>query len=454
MGAMSRARGAGRSLLANGFGFKKWVRLRWMPSLAASLMTLVVAGRGISVLPLRFDEFFSLNAVVNGPLNSLGSEGPLVPFYSILWLWSLGGEWTSDLWLRSLSLLAIVLTAAITAQIARQFGGLATAYIAGLLFALNPGIQFTAQDARPYSIGILLFTYAAFLLLSALNSERIAHWIALSTVLFLATLIMPNGLVFLIPLLLLYGYVKPRFYLSKPFLIALLPTLVLIVVGVVALGPTISTMRASLPSPLGTWIPTGVIWIGIAEAESYGAPGTFAAVLLVLAALTPPGRRVLWGALLSVLAVWVISQGPSSQWMGRTFVTLLPVVAVAAAIAVARLDRRAMSAVIAVAILFAIPGYTAVRIWDSPADLRLASQILEQEAAPTDQIFGDGYMGQGRPFELAAGLSHYASKKPTWEVTTKPTSEFWLLYPNYPCEEIFSADVLGGMRLRRCAAPE
>lgn len=434
-------------------GWKQWLSKPWTSSAITMLLTAVVAGRGISDLPLRFDEFFSLTAVVTDPRNSLTHEGPIFPYYGLLWLWSLGGQWTSDVWLRSLSLLAVVMTAALMARIAGSFAGVKASYIAGLLFALNPGVHFVAQDARPYAVGMFLFTWAAYALLRGIDEGRTRSWIAFAVILFVATLTMPNGLLMFVPLTLLYSYRQPGFFLSKPFLLTLAPTVLLVVSGIAVFAAGISTMRESLPNPVLSWIPTGVIWTGIAEAESYGAPGTFAAVLLLLAALTARGRRVLWGVLGSVLLVWVLSQWPASHWMGRTFVSFLPLVSIAAAFGVAKMQRRQGAAALVVAVLFALPGYTAVRLWGAPADLRLATQIIEREAKPTDQIFGDGYLGQGRAFELAAGLEHYGSTKPPWEVTAKPTREFWLLYGDFPCEEIFSQDVLGGMNLRKCAAP-
>jgi len=432
---------------------QRWLTRPWAPPAFAALLAAVIAGRGISALPLRFDEFFSLTAVVTDPRISITHEGPLVPYYTVLWLWTLGGELTSDTWLRVLSLVAVIATAVVTALIAKRLAGVLVAYAAAGLFALNPGVHFVAQDARPYALGMLLFTAAAFVLLRAVEGSQRGDWVGFSVLVLLGTVMMPNGLIIFAPLTLLYSQIRPRFFVAKRFLLALVPTVLLLIVGIVAFSSAIATMRASLPSPAVSWIPTGVIWTGIAEAESYGAPGTFAAVLLVLAGLTAPGRRVLWGVLGSVLLVWVISQGPSSQWMGRTFITFIPLVTIAAAFAVARMKRTEIIAVMVVTVLLAGPGYTAVRLWDAPADLRLATEVIEREADATDQIFGDGYLGEGRSFELAAGVKHYAATEPPWEVTTEPTREFWLLYPDYPCEELFSEDVRGGMNLRRCAAP-
>ena len=425
-----------------------------MPSLVAAGLVGIFAGRGIGDLALSFDEFFSLNAIVRDPRNSIGSEGPIFPYYAVLWVWSGGGEWTNDVWLRAPSLLSAMGAAALTAQIARRFAGLKAAYASGLLFALNPGVHFVAQEARPYSLGLLLFTAAAFALLRALDQRRLWYWASFSIVLLMATAVMPNGLVIFVPLVALYSAIWSRFFFSRHFVLSVVPAALLVVLQLIVFASQISTMRASLPRPSVTWLPTGVIWAGISEAESYGAPGTFAAVLLVLAALSVLGRRILWSSLAVVALVFLFSLGPSSHYMGRTFVTLLPLVSVAAAFSVVRLDRRAMTATVAVAVLFAMPGYTAVRLWDSAADLKLATQIVEREAEATDQIFGDGYLGAGRPYELAAGISHYSSTIPPWEVTTEPTREFWLLYPDYPCEELYSEEVLGDMKLRRCAAPE
>lgn len=432
----------------------RWAGKPWMPSFVTALLAAVVMGRGLGSLPLSFDEFFSLSAVVSDPRNILVHEAPLFPFYAVLWLWTLGGEWTSDVWLRALSLVSAIGATAITTQIARRFGGILVAYVAGLLFVLNPGIQFAARDARPYALGLLMFVAAALALLRALDRQRLGSWVNYSLLLFLATLVMPNGLVYFIVLVLLYDFLHKNFFVSRAFVLSLIPTALLVVFGVLLYSSAISSMRASLPSPRVDWFPTGVIWSGIAEAESYNAPGTMAAILLVLACLTSPGRRAMWGSLATILLVFLVSLGPSSQWMGRTFITLIPLLSLAAALGVVKLDRRALTGVLVVTLLLAVPGYRAIRLpHDSPADLRLATQIIEQESEATDQIFGDGYLGEGRAYELAAGLRHYGSKEPLWEVTTEPTRAFWLLYPDYPCAELFSQDVRGGMSLRRCAAP-
>jgi len=378
-----------------------------------------------------------------------------MPYYAALWLWTFGGGLTDDAWLRSLSLVSVVATAVLTTVLARKLGGVKVAYLTGVLFALNPGVHFAAHDARPYALGLLIFVLAAVALLTAVDSGRPWRWISFSALLLVGTTVMPNGLVLLIPLLFVLHSDHPNLLRSRALWLSLVPTAVVVITSVSLLvGGSFSAMREWLPSPQILWAPTGVIWAVIGESESVGAPHGFAAALLVLSALTVLGRRILLGSLIVVLVVWVFSQGPSSFWIGRAFITLIPLLTLAAALGLAKLSRKGLIAGLVVIVILAIPGYTAVRLpREGYADMRLAAQIIEQEAAETDQIFGYGYLGQGLQYELAGGLSQYASQAPTWEVTREPTRPFWILYGDYPCEEIFSAEVRGQMSVRRCAAP-
>ena len=432
----------------------KWLRKPWMPVLFASLLTAVLAGRGISGRALSFDEFFSLTAVTTDLRSGL-AEVPLLPYYAVLWVWTFGGEVTNDGWLRALSLVSVVVAAAVTVAFAVRLAGVRVAYLAAVLFALNPGISFAAQDARPYALGLAFFAGASYALVRALDRQQRRLWWAFAVLLLIGVVLAPNGVIVLLPLLWLLRGRYPHLLRCRALFLSLLPVAILIIAGVALLASgSFSAMREWLPSPQLLWLPTGAIWAAIGESEFVGAPHGFAAALLLLTTLSAAGRRVLWGSLLAVLLVWVFSQGPSSFWIGRAFITLIPLITVAAALGLTRISRRGLVAALVVLLILAVPGYTAVRLpREGYADLRLAAQIIERESEDSDQIFGNGYLGQGLQYELAVGVDQYGTSEPVWEVTREPTRPFWILYDDYPCDETFSIDVRGGVELRRCAAP-
>lgn len=99
------------------------------------LVTSVTCLRGSTWLPLSVDEYYSLHAVTEG-LSQHFWELPLIPYYGLLWAWTLGGSAVSDLWMRGLSIAAIASTAGFVASSAYKIAGRRAAYLAGMGVAL------------------------------------------------------------------------------------------------------------------------------------------------------------------------------------------------------------------------------------------------------------------------------------------------------------------------------
>lgn len=434
----------------HGFG------IRWLTEIqthghliVAFILTAAVASRGVAARPLSFDEFFSLQAVTLDPL-ARTAELPLIPYYLLLWLWTLGGSLASDAWLRMFSVLAVAIAAVAAAGAAATLKSRRAGYVAGVLMALAPAVQAAGQDARPYAVGMALFATSTWFLAHALKVGSNSSWMGYGTSVILGAVVMPQGLIALLPQAALVWARKGKGG-TRPWVIALIPTFTLTVVGLVVLvvGP-FSGMHGWTPRPELLWLANGLLWVGNAEASSFGASEGFALGVIVLGLLSRDGRYLTWGAVLTAPLIWLLSQGPASFWMGRSFVAVVPVVVIAAALAVADLQRAALVSVIAVLVMASIPAYTTLRLpREGYADMRKVVEIIEGNANSNDSMFGNASDGYG----LHAALVHYGQTGLLLDTTIDPKGDFWLLYGEMQCDAIAEWDVGGDMTLRRCAAP-
>ena len=162
--------------------------------LAGSLMF----GIGIGGMPLWFDELAGVSVAQRGVgeiFEVLGNTDANMGFYYlILHFWLMAGD--SEVWLRVLSLLAAVATIPVTSILARRlFGdgvGLATGFVlAGSMFMVAH-----AQNARAYSLALLMVTLATLFFVDAMRRPRPVTFFAYGATSTLALYLSPlSGLV-------------------------------------------------------------------------------------------------------------------------------------------------------------------------------------------------------------------------------------------------------------------
>ena len=117
-----------------------------VPAMAA----LVIGLTHLTLRPLWTDELITISRVENGfgRLISDTWDLPLLPYYATVYIWTLGGQFTSDAWLRGLSLAMTVAAVTTCAAGIRRLYGPWTALVGGSLLAIAPSVAYYAQEGR------------------------------------------------------------------------------------------------------------------------------------------------------------------------------------------------------------------------------------------------------------------------------------------------------------------
>ncbi|MGW5521912.1 hypothetical protein [Gordonia sp. NPDC003950] len=138
------------------------------------LVTLAVVVVGVAVTsatglraPFWYDEAITATTVsrgIGGTVGILGhADGGFAGYTFLLSPWSSAGA-ESELWLRLPSLLAVLATIVLTAELGRRIAGGACGLVAALLVAVGGGIVAEyANEARPYAVVTALVTLVALL---------------------------------------------------------------------------------------------------------------------------------------------------------------------------------------------------------------------------------------------------------------------------------------------------
>ena len=162
------------------------------------LLGALVFGVGIGGMPLWFDELAGLSVAersVGEIVAVLGNTDANMGFYYlILHFWLMAGD--SEVWLRALSLVLAVATIPVTSILARRLFGDGVGLVAGFVLA---GSLFTvahAQNARAYSLALLMVTLATLFFFQAVQSRRPIAFMAYGACSTLALYLSPlSGLV-------------------------------------------------------------------------------------------------------------------------------------------------------------------------------------------------------------------------------------------------------------------
>jgi 4-amino-4-deoxy-L-arabinose transferase-like glycosyltransferase len=101
-------------------------------------------------------------------------------YYVLLHLWLLLGE--SEVAIRGFSLLTAVLTVPVVYALARRLFGQRFAGLASILLATNAFFIFYAQEARSYTLVLLLVSYSSLLFVKALDKSSWSLWLGYAMV--------------------------------------------------------------------------------------------------------------------------------------------------------------------------------------------------------------------------------------------------------------------------------
>ena len=119
---------------------------------------------------------------------------------------------------RSLSALFDIASIALTFFLAKRFIGQKGALIASFLYSISLSLIYASQDARPYSLHVLLALASAYMLIKALDNNKNSNWVG-----FVAAAIIGlyNHFLFVLFVGAMAAYVLLRFkeYINKPVIL-------------------------------------------------------------------------------------------------------------------------------------------------------------------------------------------------------------------------------------------
>ena len=418
----------------------------WIIPLVASLPYLF---RGIDSVGLWSDEFYTANAVTSG-FGASNDEPAYLPYYTVVWMLTGGGACTSEFCLRLPS--AVFMAAAIVAiaVTARKLAGPRAGVAAGLLVAISPAAQRFGQEARPFALATMLVSFATLALVVGSRTDRRLPWVMYSLLMTLSVLVLPTTLV------LVAGHAvilwkRPLDWLHyRRFALAWVGTLPILIAAGLWLSRAPSWRGYGdvfLVHPSNLWYGwSSLNASGIAEAVGVGE---LAMAVLILGALTRLGTQWIAAAFASGALIWLASFGPYSWFMGRFFVPLIGLGAVAAGIGLASLAAKRMWAILLVIAIALLPAYTANRApWARGPDFRTAIQTIESQWAARDsvEIAEDGQFG--------LAWSYYATSPERSEANAMSADRVWFLNDAFSCANPTTVRELGmGNALNRCDEP-
>lgn len=418
-------------------------------ALAPTMLSLIVALRGIDSVGYWVDEFYTLNAVRSGFGEHLG-EAPYLPYYTVVWVASGGGTCLSETCLRVPSAIAVALAVLVTAFAGRRLTNRWGGFAAGLMLALSPGVQRFAQDARPYAIGLLFVCLATLLLVIATSRQSRFIWLSYSLTLAALGLIAPIGLAVLVGHAVLIGQ-RPlwnrnlRHWLAS--LLLLVPVLALQAYWLFSGGAGRSASGDAFVVHPQNLI-QGVAWPFSAATQIGAGEAAFAAVLLTLAIWSKRGVRWLIAFGSSAAAIWLLSFGPSTWWQARTLLPLSGLLVIGASVTLATAPRAGIVSVLVILGLFSSTTYSAIRLpWSRGYDYRQAVGIVDSRWESGDRIDP----GAQLPWVVQWALEHYAPDGSRFlDETSSLTGRVWVFGGDAPCSPAAEWDLGIGNALYLC----
>jgi mannosyltransferase len=397
------------------------------PWLWPALLTLILGFYQLGRPELWRDELASWSFGTR-PLSSLittarHTGATQLAYYLLLHVWIAAFGDSVDA-MRSLSVLAMAAAAACVTAVGRRLAGTRAGLLSGLVFALIPSVSRFAQEARFYSLEVLVATLATLLLLRALDRPSARRWLAYGACLALL------GYIDLVALSVVAGHAAGtalRWHQDRDnrklwFAAAA-------AAGLAACLP-LAVLGSAQAADQVKWIPRP--GLDLAAFSFFGRnlfySTSVAAALIVLAVLA---WAVAWQqaafmtaiAVLPVAVVWLASQGPYSYFFPRYLLLTAGAWAVLAGIALSRLDLKIAVAGLAVIAILGAGDQQVIRApgahnWTtypvgrggSYEGYAQAAQVIARQARPGDGIVYQSQAG-GQGWQMIGyGLRYYLAR--------------------------------------------
>ncbi|WP_052434743.1 glycosyltransferase family 39 protein [Streptacidiphilus melanogenes] len=315
--------------------------------------------------------------------------------------------------LRTPSVLAVGLTAGLTAALGKRLFGARAGLWAGLLFALVPAVLRYAQEARSYGMVTAAAVLATWQLVRILDCKpdwsrrrMRLEWLGYAGALVL------TGLLHLVALAVLTSHlwlVRTRRRRAWRGLLAAT------VLALALLAPLLLAGRAESGRQI-SWIqrPNLLAFPGMIHDLTFAWPVSIALLVLALVACTTrDGLRYLPVPFLPIVAVWIASQGSNSYWVERYLLFTVPLWTVLAGAGAERLLRARWTAPAAVVVVAAL-AFTGLRqqsgLWGhTGTDWRDAARTIAAGYRPGDAMVPE--RGGASVYMLDLGLDYYLPAK-------------------------------------------
>jgi mannosyltransferase len=416
--------------------------------------------------------------------------------------------------------------AAIVALIGRRLGGGVAGVASGLVFAVIPSVSRYAQEARPYAFATFFAALATLMFLRAMERPRWSRWAIYAVVLaaagaanLIAVCVAAGHLIIVLwdfcqrtvriggdgtadtGKSLPGGRLAPEgspLLLVKRFVAA-------VILGGILVSPLVIEGHAQQGWQIGQQASPHVAQLigvsgGLWQELFSSVPVAIAVMLLALVSLVaaPDARRrsiagyALAFAIVPVIAVWLISRGPTSYWTFRYMLFSIAGWSVGAGLGIAFLAERfkqarlarltravsprlAMAAVLVVVVgLIGLHDQLAIRqneahnLWaypempsnGQPVDYQAAAAVIEANARPGDGIIYQ--VSDENHYQVDTSVAYYLRGKrlptPVFQAQTQVqsnslqpvecvnasacitgTPRLWVVYVNHLATDAFSA---------------
>ncbi len=332
-------------------------------------------------------------------------------YYLLMHMWvGLFGD--SVISMRFPSVLAASVAASVVSLIGNRLFGARAGIIAGTLFALVPALSRYAQEARSYSLVVLLAALATLLLLRMLDHPR-NPWRWAGYTLALVGL----GLFHVIALSVVAAHTCVLAVHARHDRSLWWKSPLAFLAVAICLAPVVLLSRSQVDVQLG-WVPVPDGWGLLTIWWDTFASGACAGALVVLALLARSPRRAglllcaVWAVVPAVL-VWLASQGGVSYFRAAYLLFAVPAWALLAGAGLSAVchtwkTATALLAVLAVLCLF---DQRQVRqpfdhdgpILQLPLDYRSAADLIRKHHRPGDAVVYD----REHVWKLDAGVQYY-----------------------------------------------
>jgi mannosyltransferase len=387
------------------------------------------------------DEMTTIEALVHGLPRHLG-EAPLLPYYALLWVWSLGGNMTTIEWLRLPSVLSLVVMACCVAHTARLLGTRRAGFVAGMIVALAPGLARYGHEARTYAVAAGVMSIATLALVVAVQSKSQRWWVVHGLSVGAAAVILPVSLAAVPAYAVILGGLSGGRGTWRAWSLCMMW-----VVPVVALEVSLALI---FDEALRGWLPRpGVVDLAaspvlLVTSESTGQ--LFGLLVLVLGLTTAMGRRWIAGLFASVAVVWVTSVTLSSWWTARSFIPLAGLACVAAGLAFVERGWVWVAGVLAGLGLVAVPDQRAIR----EPGARGIDPVAIGEIMAVHARDGDAYLTPSDRTILSWTVDTYLRDEPGTFSRVTTTGRYWELSEVPTCARFDEWTLPGGFPLRLC----